>query len=76
MAPRTFHENPLLQYVNLKTERNKRQVNTDTVALCPTKEQYITPQAALNDRGNWRYVVNLAEQDNKYSQLVKIELCL
>ncbi|XP_047359057.1 uncharacterized protein LOC124952765 isoform X2 [Vespa velutina] len=75
MAPQTFHENPLLQYVNLKTERTKRQMNTDTVALCPTEAQYITPKAALNNRGNWMYVVNLAEQDDKYSQLVKSEKC-
>ncbi|XP_014614581.1 PREDICTED: uncharacterized protein LOC106790239 [Polistes canadensis] len=76
VTPRTFHENPLLQYVNLKTKRRKRQTDIDTITLCPTEAQYIAPRAALNNRGNWMYVVNILEQNEKYSQLVKSEKCL
>lgn len=41
--------------------------------LCQTRSQYVTPKAALNKQGNWRYVVNMGEQ---MSQLVKSELCV
>ncbi|KAK2586856.1 hypothetical protein KPH14_009794 [Odynerus spinipes] len=75
VAPSTLHENPLLQYASLKTERTKRQANADSVVLCPTEAQYILPKAALNNRGNWMYVVNLSEQNEKYSQAVKSEKC-
>lgn len=75
IAPRTFNVNPLLGYAKLKDDRVKRQSNPDTIALCPTQAQYIAPKAALNNQGNWMYVVNFPGQ-NKYTQLVKSEKCL
>jgi len=68
--------NPLLGYAKLKNDRVKRQSNPDAIALCPTQAQYIAPRAALNNQGNWMYVVNLSEQRDKYTQLVKSEKCL
>lgn len=77
IAPRTYHVNPLLSYVKSKSsDRVKRQTNSDAIALCPTQSQYIVPRAALNNQGNWMYIVNLPDQDNKYTQLVKSEKCL
>ncbi|XP_011150186.1 protein spaetzle 5 isoform X2 [Harpegnathos saltator] len=77
MAPRTYRVNPLLSYAKSKSsDRVKRQSNADTVVLCPTQAQYIVPRAALNNQGNWMYIVNLSDQDNKYTQLVKSEKCL
>ncbi|XP_025270980.1 uncharacterized protein LOC105258877 isoform X4 [Camponotus floridanus] len=75
IAPRTYNVNPLLEYAKLKDDRVKRQSNPDVIALCPTQAQYIAPKAALNNQGNWMYVVNLPGQ-NKYTQLVKSERCL
>ncbi|XP_003399530.1 protein spaetzle 5 isoform X1 [Bombus terrestris] len=75
IAPRTSYENPLLKYSKLSKTRNKRQSNLDAIPLCPTETQYITPRAALNNQGNWMYVVNLQENDRKYSQVVKSEKC-
>ncbi|KAH0955742.1 hypothetical protein HN011_003045 [Eciton burchellii] len=76
IAPRTYRVNPLLGYAKLKGDRVKRQSNPDAIALCPTQAQYIAPRAALNNQGNWMYVVNLSEQRDKYTQLVKSEKCL
>ncbi|KAG8232103.1 hypothetical protein J437_LFUL012301 [Ladona fulva] len=56
--------------------REKRQSNQgNTIKLCPTNFQYIMPKAALNNRGNWMYVVNLNEVNDRYTQLVRSETC-
>lgn len=75
IAPRSYSVNPLLDYTKLKNDRVKRQMNSEIISLCPTRSQYIAPQAALNKEGNWMYVVNLPGQ-NKYMQLVRSEICL
>ncbi|XP_017761012.1 PREDICTED: uncharacterized protein LOC108551383 isoform X2 [Eufriesea mexicana] len=75
IAPRTTFENPLLKYNKSNRGRNRRQSNLDAIPLCPTEAQYITPRAALNNQGNWMYVVNLQDQNRKYSQVVKSEKC-
>jgi hypothetical protein len=33
------------------------------------------PKAAMNNRGNWMFVVNLNEVDDRYTQLVGTETC-
>ncbi|XP_055609832.1 protein spaetzle 5 [Uranotaenia lowii] len=54
--------------------REKRQAISpaDRIDLCEYREMYVTPQAALNTKGNWMYVVN--HEDSR--QLVKSEICL
>ncbi|KAH8302857.1 hypothetical protein KR044_011334, partial [Drosophila immigrans] len=54
-----------------KAQRSKRQSPTRST-LCETTSQFITPQAALNSRGNWMFVVN---EENTARQMVKAELC-
>lgn len=74
-APRSLYENPLLKYSKLSKRRRKRQSDPDAISLCPTETQYITPRAALNNQGNWMYVVNLEDMNQKYSQVVRSEKC-
>ncbi|XP_011167304.1 protein spaetzle 5 isoform X2 [Solenopsis invicta] len=76
LTARSYSVNPLLGYAKLKGDRVKRQSDPEAISLCPTRAQYIAPRAALNKEGNWMYVVNLPEQRNKYSQLVRSETCL
>ncbi|XP_013201085.1 protein spaetzle 5 [Amyelois transitella] len=52
-------------------ERPRRQT-ANTVDLCRIRTQYITPRAALNNKGNWRYVVNMPDN---MTQLVRAEIC-
>ncbi|KAH8379546.1 hypothetical protein KR009_005557 [Drosophila setifemur] len=54
-----------------KRSRTKRQ-SPGRSTLCQTTSQFITPQAALNSRGNWMFVVN---EQNTARQMVKAELC-
>ncbi|XP_020809778.1 protein spaetzle 5 [Drosophila serrata] len=54
-----------------KRRRTKRQ-SPGRSTLCQTTSQFITPQAALNSRGNWMFVVN---EQNTARQMVKAELC-
>lgn len=57
--------------------RFKRQANLGgPQQLCPTRSQYIMPQAAVNSQGNWMYVVNIPEQNNRFTQLVRSETCV
>ncbi|EFA04589.2 protein spaetzle 5 isoform X1 [Tribolium castaneum] len=56
-------------------ERTKRQNALTGQTLCTSRSQYIMPRAALNNKGNWMYVVNMPELDNRFSQLVKSETC-
>ncbi|XP_076248489.1 spatzle 5 Toll-1 receptor isoform X2 [Calliopsis andreniformis] len=72
---RTVYENPLLKYGKLEKIRRKRQSDLDAIPLCPTEAQFITPRAALNNQGNWMYVVNLQDQNRKYTQTVRSERC-
>ncbi|XP_071052681.1 protein spaetzle 5-like isoform X2 [Onthophagus taurus] len=55
--------------------RKKRQNALTGQQLCDTTSQYIMPRAALNNKGDWKYVVNMPELDNRYTQLVKSETC-
>ncbi|XP_035907749.1 protein spaetzle 5 isoform X2 [Anopheles stephensi] len=54
-----------------KHNRPKRESELGKETLCSVRERYITPQTALNTKGNWMFVVN---QENS-RQLVKTEVC-
>lgn len=69
----------------VSTGRHRRQAAGGTAGdgnagrtqnLCMSRSQYIMPRAALNNRGNWMYVVNMPEVDNRLTQLVKSETCI
>ncbi|XP_037072623.1 protein spaetzle 5-like [Pollicipes pollicipes] len=57
--------------------RQKRQADSSEGSqLCPTSGQFVTPKAGLNNRGEWRFVVNMEELDVRYTQLVRAERCI
>ncbi|KRT80930.1 hypothetical protein AMK59_6125 [Oryctes borbonicus] len=60
---------------NFSHSRVKRQNALSGQTLCETTSSFIMPRAALNNKGNWMYVVNMPELDNRYTQLVKSETC-
>ncbi|GBP10328.1 Protein spaetzle 5 [Eumeta japonica] len=53
-------------------ERQRRQLPPGQEELCGVRTEFITPRAALNNRGNWKYVVNMPEN---MTQLVRAEIC-
>lgn len=52
--------------------RTKRQMSPDREQLCQVRSSFINPQAALNVKGNWMYIVN----GEAATQLVRTEICL
>ncbi|XP_064100106.1 protein spaetzle 5-like isoform X4 [Macrobrachium nipponense] len=53
--------------------RQKRQTTTD---LCPYESEYIMPRAALNNKGDWMFLVNVNEVSSEYTQLVESKKCI
>ncbi|XP_049542790.1 protein spaetzle 5 [Anopheles darlingi] len=68
--PTPFHL-PAGLWNETANERSRRQTGQQREQLCTVRERYITPQTALNTKGNWMFVVN---QDTSH-QLVKTEIC-
>lgn len=60
--------------VNKENHRHRVKRQSDgRSTLCQTSSQFVMPQAALNSKGNWMFVVN---EQNTARQLVKAELCV
>lgn len=54
-------------------ERSRRQaLAPGQQELCAARTEYINPRAALNNKGSWKYVVNMPDS---MSQLVRTEIC-
>ena len=62
---------------NSSVTRVKKQAGFDEEPeeLCQTKRLYITPKAALNDKSEWRYIVNVGERDSRLKQVIKVDVC-
>ncbi|KAL1455658.1 hypothetical protein WDU94_009739 [Cyamophila willieti] len=60
-----------------RADRKKRQASSSSsFTLCPSRSQFVMPQAAINNKGNWMYVVNINDVDQRYKQLVRSEVCV
>ncbi|KAG5891601.1 hypothetical protein JTB14_032544 [Gonioctena quinquepunctata] len=62
-------------FSNSTSHRSKRQSPSSGEALCRTRSRFVMPRAAVNNKGNWIYIVNMPEVNEKYSQLVRTEAC-
>jgi len=65
---------PQRRRVSVKASFRVARSDGAETSLCPTRSQYITPKAAVNTKGDWRYVVNL-HKAGQTSQLVRTERC-
>ena len=43
--------------------------------ICPSRIILIEPKAALNDRRQWKFIINLSERDPRLKQAIKVEVC-
>lgn len=55
--------------------RYKRQVANEADSVCSSRVILVEPKAALNDKGQWKFIVNLAERDPRLKQAIKVEVC-
>ena len=60
----------------LKRQANGNGGNEDEVeSICKTQMQFISPKVALNDRAEWKYIVNLGDRDPRLRQIIKVDVC-
>ncbi|KAK5646094.1 hypothetical protein RI129_004558 [Pyrocoelia pectoralis] len=73
---RSIDQSKMIQdaLTNSTSHRTRRQ-SLSGQQLCQFRVTYIMPRAALNNQGNWMYIVNMPEVDSKYTQLVRSETC-
>ncbi|XP_071550515.1 uncharacterized protein [Panulirus ornatus] len=64
-----------LPRITRTSSRRQRRQATPT-DLCPYESEYIMPRAALNNKGDWMFLVNLNEVSTEYTQLVESKKCL
>jgi hypothetical protein len=56
--------------------RYKRQTGAEVVdPVCQSRMILVEPKAALNDRSQWKFVINLADRDPRLKQAIKVEVC-
>lgn len=56
--------------------RFKRQADEEEVeSICRTQMQFISPKAALSDKAEWKFIVNLGERDPRLKQIIKVDVC-
>lgn len=63
--------------VSVSHSRYKRQASAELPIepVCPSRMILIEPKAALNDKRQWKFVVNLSEKDPRLKQAIKVEVC-
>nr|WMZ41600.1 spaetzle-3 protein [Altica viridicyanea] len=69
--PKIYSEEKYSNHTN--NIRTRRQTGTNQRQLCQVRTQYIVPRAALNNKGNWMYIVNMPEVDSKLHNLLKVK---
>lgn len=60
----------------MRTSNHRRQKRQTTTDLCPAESEYIMPRAALNNKGDWMFLVNVNEVSPEYTQLVESKKCI
>ncbi|XP_018497372.1 uncharacterized protein LOC108865139 [Galendromus occidentalis] len=63
-----------LKHYSKTLKRRKRNTNGVEPA-CETRNLYISPKVALNDKNQWKYIVNAQDRDPRIKQIVRAELC-
>ena len=58
-------------FVELTTEEPEEEFTN----ICDLKTRYITPRAAKNKEGKFRFIVNHPDGDEEYTQLVRVTQC-
>ncbi|CRL08362.1 CLUMA_CG021359, isoform A [Clunio marinus] len=60
------------KFLSLVAPRRKRQSDPFAERLCEVRTNFINPQAGMNSRGNWMFIVN---GNDSGTQLVRTETC-
>ncbi|XP_040075592.1 uncharacterized protein LOC8028596 [Ixodes scapularis] len=60
-------------FVYHKRDLVKRAPEVDPACLVRT--MFVSPKAGLNDRSEWKYVVNVQERDSRAKQVIRVDVC-
>ncbi|XP_064459136.1 uncharacterized protein LOC135369482 [Ornithodoros turicata] len=52
-----------------------KQATENVEQACPFRVRYIPVRAALNDRSQWKFIVNVPERDVRVTQFIRVEVC-
>ncbi|XP_022663979.1 uncharacterized protein LOC111263248 isoform X2 [Varroa jacobsoni] len=71
------HPNPWwdIKHYPKTLSRRKRTTENSVEPACETRHLYISPKAALSDKNQWKYIVNVQERDPRIRQIVRAEIC-
>ncbi|XP_076349562.1 uncharacterized protein LOC143246551 [Tachypleus tridentatus] len=47
----------------------------DEEPACAIRSTFISPKAALSDKSEWKYIVNVAERDPRLRQVIRVDIC-
>ncbi|XP_013793134.1 uncharacterized protein LOC106477080, partial [Limulus polyphemus] len=47
----------------------------DEEPVCGIRSTFISPKAALSDKSEWKFIVNVAERDSRFRQVVRVDIC-
>lgn len=49
--------------------------NEDEQQACPVRTMFISPRAGLNDKSQWKFIINVADRDPKFKQIIRVDVC-
>ena len=74
-SPQGYHQPFPNEMISQTHTRYKRQSSGEVDPVCPSRMILVEPKAALNDKSQWKYVINLSERDPRLKQAIKVEVC-
>lgn len=53
----------------------RRQREEEENPACSVRTMYVSPQAALNDNSEWKYIINVQNRDSRFKQVIRVDMC-
>lgn len=56
-------------------QKRQAERDADSEDACSSGTMYIAPKAALSDNSQWKFVVNVADRDPRFKQVIRVDVC-
>lgn len=56
-------------------KRNRVMRASEADPACLVRTMFVSPRAGLNDRSEWKYIVNVHERGSRARQVIQVEVC-
>ncbi|XP_074603256.1 uncharacterized protein LOC141856735 isoform X2 [Brevipalpus obovatus] len=74
--PRTKRKSQQEMANNPQQQSKSKAPLYEVEELCQFTSRYVEPRVALNDRAEWKFIVNLGDHDPRLRQIIRAELCV